>query len=105
MVVLISWLLFTRKKGWVGCLLQPYHLKIICGLTTYHQQPSHMVPYSLNILRGKSFDDFAVLGVVSKNFSLEIFRPLYSLIHFGSICKSMKILFLATLLNLEIFAP
>ena len=27
-------------------LLQPYHLKIFCGLTTYHQQPSHMVSMS-----------------------------------------------------------
>ena len=29
----------------------------------------------------------------------------YSLIHFGSVCKSAKFLFSATLLNLEIFAP
>ena len=34
-----------------------------------------------------------VLGVISKNFSLEMFRPPYSLIHFGSVCKSAKSLF------------
>ena len=53
----------------------------------------------------KIFADFTVLGVISKNFTLKIFRPPYSLIHFGSVCKSVKNLFLATLLNLEIFAP
>ena len=37
---------FHNKKNWVGCLLQPYHLKIFCGLTIYHQQPSHMVSMS-----------------------------------------------------------
>ena len=63
------------------------------------------LPYNLNISRGKIFADFTVLGDISENFSLEIFRPPYSLIHFGSACKSMKFLFLATLLNLEIFAP
>ena len=61
------------------------------------------IPYSLNISRGKIFADFAVLGVISENFTPEIFRPPYSLIHFGSVCKSVKILFLATFLNLEIF--
>ena len=36
------------------------------------------VPYSLNILRGKIFADFAVLGVISENLILEIFRlPLF----------------------------
>ena len=64
-----------------------------------------LLPYSLNISRGKFFADFAVLGVISENFTLEIFRPPYSLIHFGSVCKSMKILFLTTLFNLEIIAP
>ena len=63
------------------------------------------MPYSLNILSGKVFADFVVLGVVIENFTLEIFRPLYSLIHFGSVCQSAKVLFLATLLNLEKFAP
>ena len=38
------------------------------------------------------FADFTVLGV-SKNFTFEIFRPPYSLIHFGSVCKSAKFLF------------
>ena len=39
---------------------------------------------------------FAVLGVISENFSLELVRPPYSyssLIHFGSVCKSAKFLF------------
>ena len=62
------------------------------------------IPYSLNISRGEIFADFAVLGAISEIFSLEIFRPPYNLIHFESVCKSAKILFLATLLNLEIFA-
>ena len=62
-----------------------------------------LIPYSLNILRGKIFADFVVLGVISENFILEIFIPPYSLIHFGSVCKSAKNLFLATLLNLIIF--
>ena len=56
------------------------------------------VPYSLNISRGEIFTDFMVLGFISENSTLEIFRPPYSLIHFGSVCKS-------TLLNLEIFTP
>ena len=30
---------------------------------------------SLNISRGEIFADFAILGVISENFSLEIFRP------------------------------
>ena len=57
------------------------------------------LPYSLNMLRGKIFADFAVLGVISENFR---FRPPYRVIslHFGSVCKSAKFLFLATLLNL-----
>ena len=54
---------------------------------------------------GEGFADFVVLEVISENFILEIFRPPYSLIHFGSICKPTKILFLAALLNLEIFVP
>ena len=61
--------------------------------------------YSLNISKGKIFADFVVLGVISENFSLEIFRPPYSLIHFRSICKSTKILFLAILLNLKNICP
>ena len=39
---------FHTQKGWVGCLLQPYHLKIFCGLTTYHQQPSHA--YGIHVI-------------------------------------------------------
>ena len=64
-----------------------------------------VLPYSLNILRGKFLLilQFWVLSV--KIFTLEIFRPPYRVIHFGSVCKSTKFLFLATLLNLEIFAP
>ena len=31
------------------------------------------VLYSLNISRGEIFADFAVLGVISENFTLEIF--------------------------------
>ena len=46
-----------------------------------------------------------VLGVISEIFNLEIFRPPYSPIYLGSVCKSTKFLFLATLLNLEIFVP
>ena len=61
--------------------------------------------YSVNISRGKIVADFAVLGFISENFTLEIFRPPYSLIHFGSVCKSAKKLFLVTLLSLEIFSP
>ena len=63
------------------------------------------VPYSLNISRGKIFADFAVLGVISENFILEIFRLPYSLIHFGIVRKFAKVLFFTTLLNLEKFAP
>ena len=37
-----------------------------------------LVPYSLNISRGKIFADFAVLRVISENFKLEIFRPPYT---------------------------
>ena len=51
------------------------------------------------------FTDFMVLGVVSKILALKILRPPYSLIYFGSVCKSVKILFLATVVNHEIFAP
>ena len=54
--------------------------------------------YNLNILMGKFFANFGVLRVTSENF---ILRPPYNLIHFGSVCKSAKKLFLATLLNLE----
>ena len=50
--------------------------------------------YSLSISREESFADFTVLRVISENFILEIFRPPFSLIHFGSACKSSKILFL-----------
>ena len=69
----------------------------------YKQTLMILVLYSLNILR-KIFADFMVLGVTSENFIHEIFRPPYSLIHCGSVCKSVKILFLAKLLNLEKFA-
>ena len=40
-----------------------------------------VLPYSLNISRGEIFADFTVLRVISKNLSLETFRPPYSLIH------------------------
>ena len=36
---------FHTQKDWVGCLLQPYHLKIFCGL------PSHMVSMSQTTYR------------------------------------------------------
>ena len=70
----------------------------------------YSISYSLNILRVKIFADFTV---TSKSFILEIFRPPYSLIHFESVCKSAKILFLATLriilatllLNIKKFSP
>ena len=64
-----------------------------------------ILPYSLIILRGKLFADFVVLRVASKNFILEIFSPPCSPIHFGSVCKSAKVLFLATLLNVEKICP
>ena len=48
-------------------------------------------------------ENFAVLGVISENLTLEIFRHPYN--YFGSVCKSAKILFLAILLNLEKSAP
>ena len=50
-------------------------------------------PYSLNISSRKIFADFAVLDILSEHFTLEIFRPPYSLIRFGNVCKSAKILF------------
>ena len=56
---------------------------------------------SLNISREKIFADFVILGVISENFIIEIFRLPYSLIHFGSVCKSTKKIFFETLLNLE----
>ena len=45
MVALISWLLFTCKKGWVGCLLQPYRLKNI--LWSNHISPTTL-PYGIH---------------------------------------------------------
>ena len=65
------------------------HFAKVCGIVIY--SVLDVVPYSLNILRGKIFADFAVLSVISKKFTLEIFRSPYSLIHFGSVCKSAKI--------------
>ena len=32
-----------------------------------------VIPYSLNILRWGNFADFAVLGVISESFTLEIY--------------------------------
>ena len=50
--------------------------------------------YSLNISRGKIF---TVLGVISENFSLEIFRPPYMYL------QIRESFIVATLLNLGIF--
>ena len=61
--------------------------------------------HSLNISRGKIFADFVVLEDTTKNFTLKYFRPPYSVIHFRSVCKCMKIFFLGILLNLEKFTP
>ena len=73
--------------------------------TTVQVYNDYHIPYSLNIFRGKHFTDFTILGVISENFTLEIFTPPYSLVHFGSVCKSANFLFLATLLNLKLFSP
>ena len=70
---------------WVRIRIE-YCTHISCG-------GGEKVPYSLNISRGKIYADFAVLGVTNENFILEIFRPPYSLIHFGSVCKSAKNIF------------
>ena len=51
------------------------HFAKVCGIVIY--SVLDVVPYSLNILRGKIFADFAVLSVISKKFTLEIFRSPY----------------------------